>query len=86
MNSAQLIVQEINGCVIIPTYNNERTLMRVIHGVLEYIPANRILIVNDGSTDRTSELLSQLPPKLPVSGMSKIQEKERHLKKGLKKP
>jgi glycosyltransferase involved in cell wall biosynthesis len=62
MESTQSIVQDINGCVIIPTYNNERTLMRVIQGVLAYIPVNRIIIVNDGSTDRTDDILSSLDP------------------------
>jgi glycosyltransferase involved in cell wall biosynthesis len=64
MDSTQSIVQEINGCVIIPTYNNERTLMRVIDGVLKYIPAERMIIVNDGSTDSTNELLATIDPKI----------------------
>ncbi|CAM1349420.1 DUF2062 domain-containing protein [Tenacibaculum halocynthiae] len=42
-------------CVIIPTYNNEKTLQRVIEGVLLY--TQNIIIVNDGSTDQTSNIL-----------------------------
>lgn len=42
-------------CVIIPTYNNAKTLKRVIDGVLNY--TNHILIINDGSTDETSNIL-----------------------------
>lgn len=42
-------------CVIIPTYNNAKTLKRVIDGVLEY--TSDIFIINDGSTDETSEIL-----------------------------
>ncbi len=38
-----------------PTYNNERTLKRVIDGVLGY--TDDLIIVNDGSTDSTSEIL-----------------------------
>ena len=43
-------------CVIIPTYNNANTLIDVIHGVQKY--SDNIIIVNDGSTDSTSELLN----------------------------
>lgn len=42
-------------CVLIPTYNNEKTLKRVIDGVLDY--TQNIIVVNDGSTDSTSSIL-----------------------------
>lgn len=44
-----------NYCVLIPTYNNERTLKRVIDGVRNQ--TEHIIIVNDGSTDFTAEIL-----------------------------
>lgn len=44
-------------CVIIPTYNNFKTLNRVIDGVLSY--TSSIIIVNDGATDSTSEILKE---------------------------
>lgn len=46
-------------CVIIPTYNNERTLEKVIRGVLEF--TDRIIIVNDGSTDNTRNVIRAFP-------------------------
>lgn len=46
-------------CVIIPTYNNAKTLKRVIDGVLEY--TSHIFIINDGSTDETPEILKNYP-------------------------
>ena len=46
-------------CVIIPTYNNHRTLQRVIDGVLEYTDA--VIVVNDGSTDTTPQILERYP-------------------------
>jgi len=49
--------QPLKICIIIPTYNNERTLKRVIDSVLEYSPY--VIIVNDGSTDSTPEILKQ---------------------------
>ena len=42
-------------CVIIPTYNNHKTLNRVIDGVLQY--TTDVIVVNDGSTDTTSEII-----------------------------
>ncbi|WP_298538836.1 DUF2062 domain-containing protein [uncultured Aquimarina sp.] len=45
----------LNCCVFIPTYNNQKTLDRVIQGVLKY--TDRIIIINDGSTDATASIL-----------------------------
>lgn len=44
-------------CVIIPTYNNHKSLEGVINGVLQY--TDNIIIVNDGSTDSTSDILKK---------------------------
>lgn len=44
-------------CVIIPTYNHDVALESVIRGVLEY--TDDIIVVNDGSTDRTAEILKK---------------------------
>ena len=46
-------------CVVLPTYNNQKTLQRVIDGVLVY--TSEIIVVNDGSTDATKEILSNYP-------------------------
>lgn len=44
-------------CVIIPTYNNEKKLEGVISGVLKI--TKNIIVVNDGSTDTTSDILKK---------------------------
>lgn len=44
-------------CVIIPTYNNELTLKNVIDSVLNY--TTNILVVNDGSSDSTLQIISR---------------------------
>ena len=46
-------------CVIIPTYNNASTLAGVIEDVAGY--SNHIIVVNDGSTDNTAEVLLRFP-------------------------
>ena len=50
-------MQELRCCVIIPTYNNDRTLEDVILGVMKH--TEDIIVVNDGSTDRTAEILGK---------------------------
>ena len=52
-------IERLKTVVIVPTYNNERTLKRVLDGVLEY--THSIIVVNDGSTDSTSEILKNYP-------------------------
>ena len=49
----------LHYCVIIPTYNNEKTLKRVLDKTLEISSA--IIVVNDGSTDATVQILSEYP-------------------------
>jgi glycosyltransferase involved in cell wall biosynthesis len=46
-------------CVIIPTYNNERTLENIILGVLDF--TDQVIVVNDGSTDGTRQILEKFP-------------------------
>ncbi len=49
--------KSLKCCVIIPTYNNCKTLKQVIQGVLVY--TDDVIVVNDGSTDATPEILGQ---------------------------
>ncbi|MFD0699890.1 DUF2062 domain-containing protein [Myroides pelagicus] len=50
-------IDELGFCIIIPTYNNHKTLQRVIEGVLSY--TDKVIIVNDGSTDTTLSILEK---------------------------
>jgi glycosyltransferase involved in cell wall biosynthesis len=49
----------LHTCVIIPTYNNAGTLAKVIEDVSAY--TGNIIVVNDGSTDSTPEILKSYP-------------------------
>lgn len=44
-------------CIIVPTYNNEKTLEGIISGIIHI--TNDIIIVNDGSTDSTNDILKR---------------------------
>ena len=52
-------------CVIVPTYNNHKTVLQVIDRLLPF--AEDIIVVNDGSTDDTLELLSHYKENLSVA-------------------
>ncbi|MSQ96179.1 MAG: glycosyltransferase family 2 protein [Gemmataceae bacterium] len=63
----------------IPVYNEERHLEAVLQEVRRY--STHILVVNDGSTDRTSELLSELlkSPGTAVPGLLHVVTHEKNL-------
>ncbi|MEX0997078.1 MAG: DUF2062 domain-containing protein [Flavobacteriaceae bacterium] len=46
-------------CVLIPTYNNQKTLAKVLDEVL--LQTSHVIVVNDGSTDRTATILENYP-------------------------
>ncbi len=73
---------ELHLCVIIPTFNNAKTLGRIITNVLEY--TSNILIVNDGSTDNTEIVLKSFPS-LTILTISKNEGKGNALRKGFNK-
>lgn len=69
-------------CVVIPTYNNEKTLRRVIDGVLEY--TQNIIVINDGSTDSTSDILKTYP-QISIINLPENKGKGNGLKIGFRK-
>lgn len=68
-------------CVIVPTYNNHKTLKRVLDSVLLYT-AN-IIVVNDGSTDETYGILEDYPQLVQIH-FPKNSGKGMALRKGFK--
>lgn len=71
----------IHTCVIIPTYNNEKTLKRLVDKTLNY--TSDVIIVNDGSTDSTSQILAEYP-QIPQIHFTKNQGKGMALRAGFK--
>ncbi len=57
MNKSECKVKckELSLCVLIPTYNNQKTLENVVKNVLEWCES--VIVVNDGATDKTAEII-----------------------------
>ncbi len=69
----------MNWCVVIPTYNNEKTLETVVQDVLGI--TGNVIVVNDGSTDSTPAILRKFE-KIKVVSYPQNQGKGYALKKG----
>jgi glycosyltransferase involved in cell wall biosynthesis len=49
--------EKLRTCVIVPTYNNARTLGKLLDELIQY--TSDIIVVNDGATDGTADILEQ---------------------------
>lgn len=76
-------ISNLKCCVIIPTYNNDQTLKKVIDDVLNY--TIHIIIVNDGSTDNTSEILKEYVSRLQIINFPKNKGKGLALRRGFER-
>jgi len=56
----------VGPCVVIPAFNAERTIVRVVTEVAAL--GFRVLVVDDGSTDHTAALVADLPVNLVSHG------------------
>ncbi|HMN33717.1 MAG TPA: DUF2062 domain-containing protein [Chitinophagaceae bacterium] len=54
--------EQYKACILLPTYNNHQTVVDVVKSALEQ--TSHVIVVNDGSTDNTLELISQYPIQL----------------------
>jgi glycosyltransferase involved in cell wall biosynthesis len=55
MESRHHIFERLKVCILVPTYNNAKTLENLLHD-LQFLGAY-IIVVNDGSTDNTENIL-----------------------------
>jgi glycosyltransferase involved in cell wall biosynthesis len=75
-------MEQYKVCVIIPTYNNHKTLKRVLDSVLQY--TSNVIVVNDGSTDSTAQILETYSDLVQIHHSKNI-GKGKALRNGFKK-
>jgi glycosyltransferase involved in cell wall biosynthesis len=54
---AQSLLVDKSLLVVIPAFNEEAVLGRTLDALLQEVPSNQVLVVSDGSTDRTSQIV-----------------------------
>jgi glycosyltransferase involved in cell wall biosynthesis len=59
MESTGHILKRLKVCILVPTFNNDKTLARLIPDLMTF--NTLIIVVNDGSTDKTASILGQFP-------------------------
>ncbi|AIU69010.1 dolichol-phosphate glucosyltransferase [Thermococcus eurythermalis] len=52
----KLFERLLSSYVVVPAYNEEKTIKGVIENLLRYFKKDEIIVVNDGSRDRTEEI------------------------------
>ncbi|WP_255713386.1 DUF2062 domain-containing protein [Dyadobacter chenwenxiniae] len=80
-----MTLKDINCCVIVPTYNNIKTIEGIMESLLLFSGGQDIIVVNDGSTDRTPYLLLDYRRRLTVIDYVLNNGKGHALRAGFKK-
>ena len=88
MNSSDAIatqdkMRQLKVCTIMPTYNNGGTLRDVVERVLTFCVD--VIVVNDGCTDKSSEILASLSDRITVVDYGRNRGKGYALKQGFEK-
>ena len=79
-STLQKRMEALRLCVVVPTYNNQRTLYGVLNDLLGL--TSSIIVVNDGSTDLTVELLEHFAGKIEIVSYRPNRGKGNALKTG----
>ena len=70
----------MNIGIVIPAYNEAESIGTTLHSLLNqtYLPS-QIIVVDDGSTDNTAEVVNHIASKYPIVQLVQRGEKEEHL-------
>jgi glycosyltransferase involved in cell wall biosynthesis len=79
-------IMALKVSIVVPAYNEQRTIGSVLGSVLKAIPdVHEIIVVDDGSKDKTAQIAKDLAgtePRIRVLELSKNQGKTAALKRG----
>tara|TARA_B100001250_G_C19795726_1_gene788627 strand:- start:305 stop:1483 length:1179 start_codon:yes stop_codon:yes gene_type:complete len=67
-------------CVIVPTFNNEKTLRTVLTNILDITP--NVILINDGSNDNTSNIIAEFKNSIDIITHKKNIGKGKSLRDG----
>jgi glycosyltransferase involved in cell wall biosynthesis len=77
-------LRKLKCCIIVPTYNNDRTLKDVLTRIFVVSEGNDVIVVNDGSTDQTAAILTELGSCIITLSFEKNRGKGYALRQGFK--
>ncbi len=81
-NDIRPTMRRLGICVVVPTYNNDGTLRDVLERLLSL--ASDIIVVNDGSTDSTADLLDRFKDRITVVTHTRNRGKGHALRTGFR--
>lgn len=79
------MLSSINGCILVPTFNNEKTIRDVLERVISTVGESTIIVINDGCTDETPLILTSFADRIILVENEVNSGKGFALRKGFKK-
>ena len=78
-------MKENSVSVIVPAYNEENTIVKVLSTLVSSKLPNEIICINDGSTDNTKEILKQFENDITIINLKENHGKGYALAEGIRK-
>lgn len=79
------MLSTINGCILVPTFNNEKTIKDVLDRIIDVVGKTAIIVINDGCTDSTPVILESFGNRIILVENEVNSGKGLALRKGFKK-
>ena len=79
------MLSKIKGCIIVPTYNNKKTIKDVLQRIIAVVGDTTIIVVDDGCNDSTPEILATFGERITLVENEVNIGKGMALRKGFRK-
>ena len=79
------MLSKINGCILVPTFNNEKTIRDVLERVISIVGESTVIVINDGCTDGTPLILRSFADQIILVNTEVNSGKGLALREGFKK-